>query len=418
MNTTKEDYLQQLANIDCEEILAGNTTPHRNASGERTFTSGETELIEESRPAIEEHEATIEVASKGIQIAEEGEKIIYDDFNEAMTKYEEDKGKLESEIDSLDQQLEQEKKKVEALTHTSSHTGNSPKKTGMSANAKRFLGFMLIAFVAELVAFIATIGLQREELSAGTVYSRIIYIVVIYIYTGVLFARYNQTKLSSVKALLIGCITMSVVSLLHVIALPLLSIEPTTSVASGFDLTAIETVEEVEEEGVISRILYRPGLIEFVIATLMVFAGEILTIDSQKKKSASVSPTDMSNNDLEPGNCTTARIKRCRQHMADIEAKRTQKQQELAQLSQDFSSYTDDITLKASKYEIQKKKEQETIQKHSQIINAIVAKKKRLLTCYQPMVQEELAYRLNVSVDTIEYEPVTEDDIKAQLNIV
>ena len=104
--------------------------------------------------------------------------------------------------------------------------------------------------------------------------------------------------------------------------------------------------------------------------------------------------------------------------MADIEAKRTQKQQEIEQLNQDFSSYTDDTTLKASKYEIQKKKEQATIQKHRQIINAIVAKKKRLLTCYQPMVQEELAYRLNVSVDTIEYEPVTEDDIKAQLNIV
>lgn len=419
---TIDNIINLHANNDCCAILAGSKAPYRDAiSLRRVFTSGEVETIRPLIPQIKEHKSGIDEAEKQVQIEDANSKVLIDKFTEDTNAYEEANQADKDELTKLKQRREQEEKKLHALT-TNPDGGQDndgkqnkpiPPQKRSNSNLKRFAGFMLVAFVAELVAFIATISLQRENLSMSAIYTRIGFIAVIYVYTGILYHRYTKSRLASVKALLIGCIMMSLVSLLHVVAVSYLNLDATTSDTMEFSLSALEEVETHDTPSIITSILYSPGLIEFIISTILVFAGETLTIDDKKKAPTQAPETTTPlQNTLKPIDFTQALIESIRRHIEKIDMEIAQLKKRMEQRNAEFDIYTAEFTTQLQECQKKKAAAEKALTIHQEQLDHIIDQAYYMLESYRTLVVSELAFNLGVAPDTITYEPATKDDIK------
>lgn len=244
---------------------------------------------------------------------------------------------------------------------------------------------------------------------------RFAYILVIYVFTCILYAKYLKTGVKAVKGLLIGCFLMSLACLLHAVVLTFVNVDIATPVATDFNLNAIETVEQETSSGsLLTNFINNPGLIEFIIATLLVFAGEIITIDVKNNDATKTPETIVSqpqkfdNVDFE----AVARINANR-HKAALE----NDQKKLLHSQNQRKASLNGFCVKMDNDLADNQKRREVINaslllaKHKK--EEMLEKRYSLLAKYRDLLRSDLAIRLGVDVSTIDYEPILKKDIEA-----
>ena len=291
-----------------------------------------------------------------------------------------------------------------------------PKKKGKKEGAPKMISFVSIAFLAEVVTSLATINLQQETLSMDVILWRFAYIFVIYIFTCILYAKYLKTRLKAVKGLLIGCFLMSLACLLHAVVLTFVNADIAAPVATAdFNLNAVETVaEETASGGILTNFINNPGLIEFIIATLLVFAGETLTIDVKNKQvEEPAKPSYSSTQSFENVDFDAVAQENARRHREKLE-------REQKMLLQSRSQKTASISGFGAKME--NRLEENKNRKDEISAAKILAKQRKeliderrysILAQYGNLLRSDIALRLGVEVSSIKYEPVLREDIEA-----
>ena len=235
MSSSKQ--ILKIVNTDTNLIISkGRKLPKRDASGKRSFTYGEDEMIKPYIPELRQIQDASEEAAKELDLCNEERAIRVEQLNEETLKYKEEQQIDEKEFNKTKKQLDQleQDESEQPVLDTP-----APKKRVRKHGMKKFLSFMLVAFVAEIITYFATINLQKENLPMDAILWRFAYILVIYAFTCILYFKYLKTQLKSAKALLVGCFLMSLVCLLHAIAVAFINFEVSSPASSDFSLTSL-----------------------------------------------------------------------------------------------------------------------------------------------------------------------------------
>lgn len=416
MNTQSSTaQMQEIIRTDSDLTISGAIKlPTRDASGQRTLTPGEETVLLSYKDDVCNNQDAIDEAEKKLSLCEDERKVIGQQIAQKTIQYKEQKRVTEAEF-------EENKKRLEKLEHDNpveDTVDNRPKpkqKTKKEGGRKMF-SFVSIAFVAEIVTSLATINLQQETLSMDVILWRFAYIFVIYVFTCILYAKYLKTRLKAVKGLLIGTFLMSLACLLHAVILTFLNVDTTAPTAvAEFSLGAIEAVEaETGNGGLLANFVNNPGLIEFIIATLLVFAGEIITIDVKNNAASETTETIPSRphnfDNVDYGAIAQANANR---HKAQLESD----QRKLLRVHGQRTALLDDFGAKLEKDLEDNKKREEGIRaslllaKHKKEV--MLVNRYNILARYRELLIDDLAIRLGVDASEIAYEPIQREDIEA-----
>ena len=314
-------HSDELLQLDARQLQNNNGTGDFSFrdGGKRVFTYGEQERLAQNVSSIHHSLSRINAIRTEQSILNEQRDILLQSLTESSTRYQE-------QINDLDEELqvkEQEKQRIVAQCRHRDTGGEEPKAENHSAASrkekraatKKILKFILVMFIAEVVTYLATIHFQKETLSLDVILWRFVFVLAIFVYTWILYAKYLKSPNRTMKGLLFGCILMSFFSTIHsivVAALGMVSVEPDATIS----LNAVaQTVES--RGGVLDFILYNPGLIEFVLATGIVFAGEAVSIDNKKKGEVSVAPTDVKQ--TQDDQWGKAELRQAERHLQEVE---------------------------------------------------------------------------------------------------
>ena len=398
-----------IVNTDTNLIISkGLRLPKMDDSGKRSFTYGEEQVLKIHIPVLRQILEALEKAKKALDFCNEERAIHAEQLNEETLRYEAEQQADEEEFNKTKKQLEQleQNESEQPALETP-----APKKKVRKHGMKKFFSFMLVAFVAEFITYFATINLQRENLPMDAVLWRFAYILVIYAFTCILYFKYMKTQLKSVKALLIGCFLMSLVCLLHAIAVAFINYDITTPVSSNFSLTSLESVEvESNNAGVWANLIYNPGLIEFIIATLFVFMAEIITIDGKNKRDDETPvPSSV---DHDPNGFNTADKEIEARYRANLKNKLEKLQERCNTRTTNFNNYLSNINKEFESLELRKEQLIQEVNHYMNEEDAWYDERVSDNQNYEHLLAKNLSYVLGEDTSSFYYEPATKEDIK------
>lgn len=395
-------------------INGGGKLPVRDDDGNLTFIQGQENIMHFYEPKVRQIQNAIEKNEKKLSDSEAERNDLTEELTAETLEYTKQQQTDEAEFnttkkqfDQLEQQLDQMEQNDKAPAYADR---DRSRKTGKRKGFSKFLSFMLVAFVAEIITYFATINLQKENLPVDAIMWRFAYIIVIYVFTGILFAKYLKTQIKTVKWLLVGCFMMSLVCLFHAIAVSFINIDTVSTVAYDYNLGMSGTVEtEAKSESVLDNFIYNPGLIEFIIATLLVFIGEIVTIDSKNKEDNAVSlPVD---EPLTIDFVAAAKENEAR-HIASLKTKMAKLQERSAKRTAEFNNRVNGINYQLEANELRKEQLETELENHQREMEVLLDRIVSDLSKYRDLLLSDLAFKLDVNVSSFEYEPATKKDVK------
>lgn len=415
MNSTtpKNPILTAVGEDASQTITGGAQLPSRDASGSRFFNLGENRMLRIIEPKVRQIDNAIKKALKELGICEATRKILGAELQAAQNKYEKDQHTDEDSLAKLDDQIETAELEVAPMPLPVED--EVPKKKEKKRKANGLLSFLLVAFIAEFVAFLATFNLQQENLSTDAIWWRLAYIGVIYVYTIILYLKYVKTRIPAIKGLLIGCILLGFVCLLHAIAVTFLNLDVVTTTSTGYDLTQIDPVETESNTSILFNLISKPGLAEFLIATLLIFVGEIVTIDSKKKEAAETNDekSSMPSEALISDDFGAATRQIAAHHLAILKEKRAKLLERCNNRTAAYEEYVNSINAQLEANELKMEQAQTDLDKNQQEMETLLDKVVSDLANYRKLLLNELAFRLDVEESSFKYEPATKEDVKA-----
>lgn len=410
-NSTKNP-IQAAASEDVSQIIAGNAPlPSRDATGRRFFNLGENIILRNFEPKARQIQNAIKKALKELKICESTRAILCNQLQAEQEEYEKKQHEDEKELADLDGQIEKAEIEVASMPlHVENDTLNKKDK---KSKPKGLLSFLLVAFVAEFVAFFATFNLQQENLSTDVIWWRLAYIGVIYLYTIILYLKYVKTRVLAVKGLLVGCILLGFVCLIHAIAMTFLNLDIVTAASAGYDLTQIDSVVTETNPSILTNLIVKPGLAEFLVATLLVFIGEIVTIDGKKMKETEVATETVDKQAEEPINIYDIRKQNAARHLAILKERRVKLLERCNRRTALFGARVVSINAQLEANEQKMEQIQTDIDKNQQEMEFLLDKVVSDLADYRKLLLDELAFRLAAEVSSFKYEPASKADVKA-----
>lgn len=411
-NTTKNPIQAAVSEDVSQTITGGSQLPSRDATGKRFFNLGENKILRIFEPKVCQIQNAIKKALKELEIGEAMRKILGTELQAAQEKYEKDQREDEKQLADLDHQIENSEIEISLVPlHVENDT---PKEKDKKTKSKGLLSFLLVAFVAEFVAFLATFNLQQENLSTDAIWWRLAYIGVIYLYTIILYLKYVKTRVLAVKGLLVGCILLGFVCLIHAIAVTFLNLDTVTTTSLGYDLAQIDPVVVETNPSILTHLITKPGLAEFLVATLLVFVGEIVTIDGKKKKETET--TDKTVN-IQTEDTITIDIddimkQTDTQHLYILKVRRAKLLERCNNRTALFEERVESINAQLEANEQKMEQTQADIDKCQQEMEVLLDKVVSDLSNYRRLLLNELAFRLAVDVSSFKYEPATKADVK------
>ena len=414
--TTTNNPIMAAVGEDVNQMITGDEQlPLRDASGNRLFNLGENRILGIFEPLVRKIQNAIKKAQKELGIGEATRKILGTELQAAQEKYEKDQHVDENELAELNDYIEKTELEVNQMPLSVNNDASKKKDKKMNG----LLSFLLVAFIAEFVAFLATFNLQQENLSTDAIWWRLAYIGVIYVYTIILYLKYVKTRVPAVKGLLIGCILMGFICLLHAIAVTFLNLDVVTTTSAGYDLTQIEPVDTETDTSILSNLISKPGLAEFLIATLLVFVGEIVTIDGKKKEAVETPAETTSLSSEEPItiDLEAAAQQNASRHLAILKERRAKLLERCNKRTAAFEEYVNSINAQLEANELKMEQAQTDLDKNQQEMETLLEKVVSDLANYRKLLLNELAFRLAVEVSSFKYEPATKADVKAYYNI-
>jgi len=411
--TTTNNPIMVAVGEDVNQIITGgNQLPSRDSSGNRFYNHGENRVLRIYEPKVSLIQNAITKALKELKIVEATRKILGAELQSAQEKYEKDQHTDENELVDYNNRIETAEMEIAPMPILAE---DEPPKKKAKKKANGLLSFLLVAFIAEFVAFLATFNLQQENLSTDAIWWRLAYIGVIYVYTIILYLKYVKTRVPAVKVLLIGCILMGFICLIHAIAITFLNLDVAATPGSGFDLAQIEPNETEANTSILSNLISKPGLVEFLVATLLVFVGEIVTIDGKKKDATetTVIASSSLSEELIFTDFGTAVQQSAAHHLAILKERRAKLLERCNKRTTAFEAYVDSINAQLEANELKMEQAQTDLDKNQQVMETLLDKVVSDLSNYRKLLLNELAFRLAVEVSSFKYEPTTKADVKA-----
>lgn len=418
--TTKNPILTAVGEDASQTITGGTRLPSRDASGNRFYNIGENRVFRIFEPKVRLIQNAIKKALKELGICEATRKILGAELQAAQKKYETDQHADEEKLAMLDDQIE--KAEMEVTPMSLPAEDEAPKKKEKKRKEYGWLSFLLVTFVSEFVTTLATFNLQREALSFGAIWWRIVYVLVIFYYTVHLYKKYMRTGLLSIKAALVGCILLSFVSLLHAIAVTFLDLEVTTATNIGFDLVSVQPQDVETSQGIFSKLidklLVNPGLGEMLLATLIVLLTECTTTNHKKEVEETIAETSPLPSE-EPViiDFGAATQQSAAYHLAILKQKRAKLLERCNNRTAVYEEYVNSINAQLEANELKMEQAQTDLDKNQQEMETLLDKVVSDLANYRKLLLNELAFRLAVEVSSFTYEPATKADVKAYYNL-
>lgn len=285
-----------LIKTDSDRIINGQDKQPERIDGIRTFTDGErcilhwyyTSHIKPYLDKTKEAKTRMEIA------AQQGRYLVK--LQNALTeKQKDEEKKLKEKTEQLDNEIQEEKSKLPSTIQYNQEgkQAKAEKKENTKQNFKKIMTFMLVGFLIEALAFIATKSFQNETLGWDVITTRLLFLLGIYLESAYLYVKYIKTRSKVVKAFVALSILASAACLLHVIAAALINDVPdvTENLYFGLEQLTAETGGEELSTGLFTKLLSHPGLIEFIFSSLLCFCEIIITLDVTPSKKGVLSNT-------------------------------------------------------------------------------------------------------------------------------
>jgi hypothetical protein len=393
-------------------ITGGDQFPSRDASGNRDFNHGENRILRIYETKVRLIQNAITKALKELGIGEAARKILGAELQAAQEKYEKDQHTDEKELADFNNKIEMAEMEVAPMSLSVEE--DAPKNKDKKRKPKGLLSFLLVAFIAEFVAFLATFNLQQENLSTDAIWWRMAYIGVIYVYTIILYLKYVKTRVLAVKGLLVGCILLGFFCLLHAVAVTFLNLDTVTTTNAGYDLTQIDPAVTETNTSILTNLITKPGLAEFLVATLLVFIGEIVTIDGKKKEETETADesVNMLSEDTIAIDIDNIDKHNAARRLAILKERRAKLLERCNKRTTLFNELVDNINAQLEANEKKMEQAQTELDKHQQEMEALLDKAVSDLAKYRKLLMNELAFKLAVDMSSFKYEPATKADVK------
>ena len=265
-------------------------TPPERAYGKRINTPGETKVLDS-------YASNIESQKQGIQRVEtENGKLknqvstIKDDITKRTSAHNEEVQTLVNKNIGLKKKLLDLYNKENFLrTLFPTFNISTPLQDGPS-NKKKGSGIwllLLVTFGLEAITFAATYSLQLEALSMMEVFMRFLYVIAIFGISVLLHFLHTRSGNKIVLAMLIATISLSIVTMFHVVYFSLNV--PESLVATGLSFNAEQTVRTTDS--FFKKLMANPGLIELMAAAVFCTVGVICHFFGGKTDKKSVNET-------------------------------------------------------------------------------------------------------------------------------
>lgn len=416
--TTSNNSILTSVSEDVNQIISGGAQlPSRDASGKRFFNQGELKVLRTLESKVRQMLNSIKKALNELKIGEATRKMLGNELEKATMEYAREQQADEAELAKVNAQIEQLEQEIASRRQT--NYDEAPKQEVKKRKMNGLLSFLLVAFIAEFVAFFATFNLQQENLSTDAIWWRLVYIGVIYVYTIILYIKYVKVRTVAVKGLLVGCILLGFICLLHAMAVTFLNLDVVNATSAGFDLNQIESIEEEANKGVLFDLISKPGLLEFLVATLLVFIGEIVTIDGKKgvETKTTVETGTMPLSEMEAIDFEAIARQNTFQHITILKEKQTKLSDRCNKRTAEFNERVNAINAQLEANEQKMELAKMELEKYRLEMDALFDRVLSDLANYRKLLLKDLAFRLGTDTTSFKYELVTKEDVLAYYNI-
>lgn len=412
-STTPNNPILTAVGEDASQTITGGAQlPSRDASGSRFFNLGENRVLRIFEPKVRLVYNAIKKALKELGIGEATRNILGAELQAAQNKYEKDQHADEENLAKLDDQIETTELEVAPMPLPVED--EAPKKKEKKKENQGLFSFLLISFVAEIVTTLATFNLQRESLSAGAIWLRIGYVVVIFLYTAILYKRYMSKRLVPLKVALIGCVFLAFVSLLHALAVTFLELDATAITNTGFDLIPTQAEETETSHGFLYGFMFnQPGLAEMLLSTFLTLTAESFTLDRKKKEEVATKTVSTASMEPETTDWGGAIQITNSHHLAILKERRAKLLERCNKRTAAYEEYVNSINAQLETNELKMEQAQTDLDKNQQEMETLLDKVVSDLANYRKLLLNELAFRLGVEESSFKYEPATKADVKA-----
>lgn len=290
MNTTTQPSNRNL-NIVLQEVMTNSPLPQRDSNtGERTFTTGETQILNEKKSEIDALQREINTSKAALDNSVKEYKLIESTITadtDSHAKSIQTKMNEQTQINEAIAKQQQELAFFEKYKPSS--TKKSKAKTGswFTRNSKSLIIVAVICIV-ELVSFVATLPVQREVFSWSTILGRFACVAAILatsLITHYIFNHVTGTAKLAVGTCLSATMVLGLVSVIHTLVVALTG-DTGNALAFSFDLAMAETTTTAPNEtGLWNAALNNPGLPEMAVAALLtVISAIIFTLTPNKAR--------------------------------------------------------------------------------------------------------------------------------------
>lgn len=408
-----------LINTDSDRIINGQDKQPERIDGIRTYTDGErcilhwyyTSHIKPFLDKIKEAKTRMEIATKqGLYLLK------LQDVLTAKQKDEEKKLKVKTE--QLDNEIQEEKNKLPStLQHNQEkRQAKAEKKENTKQNFKKIMTFMLVGFLIEALAFIATKSFQNETLGWDVITTRLLFLLGIYLESAYLYVKYIKTRNKVAKAFVALSILASAACLMHVIAAAV--INDVTAVSEnlyfGLEQLTSETESEETSTGLITKLLAQPGLIEFLFSSLLCFCEIIITLDvTPSKKGIRSNPTTNEEAISQGPNYDQLGIKMTLEHIESLTREKDEIRQKAQQDKERLAKQIDRIKEMLKATENQQNEASKELDKNLTDFESSTFLVWEKINGHDRLLQKEYAFRSKgKTTQKLVLEPVTQKDIE------
>lgn len=412
--TTTSNLIMSLADGDVHQITTGTTkSPWRDENGNRSFTSGEESLLRMYEQKVHSIKSLIKKERDKLAVYVKTRIFLSDQLGKQTEIYDKDRQADENLLTEISTKVD--KMEAEALPTLQPNADELSQKKDKKRKVRGLLSFLFVAFAAEGVSYLATFNLQQENLSTDAIWWRLAYIGVIYLYTIILYVKYIKTHIKIIKLLLTGCILLGFICLLHAIAVTFLNLDVTTTTSALYDLNQISSFETEASTSFLYNLISRPGLVEFLIATMLVFLGEIVALDERKTDETDTTNENATISHDEP-NCIDFEdiTQQCSSnHILILKNKQTMLLERINKRTVKFNDYVNNIKSKLELNEEEEREIQTNLDSYQQDMEMLHDKIVSDLVNYRKLLLYKLSFKLDVNESDIQYELATKADIKA-----
>ncbi len=410
MNTTVlKNQIATDVDFDANQITMGTASaPTLNASGIRSFNQGEKRILRAFESRVRNLQNAINKAMELLSVWKNKQKIMVDVLTNENEHFNNDQQEDQKALSEVNNKLERcEGVAVESPSDTEV---SKDKKDKTRING---LSFLLSCALIEMVIFLTTFSFQQETMSISEIWMRGIYCAGQYIFTTMIFYKYNKTQLKVVKIFLSISIIMCFITLIHVICVSFFYTDASTAISTaGFDLNQLEMKEATVNIGIVTRLLQAPGLLEFIFTAFIIFINEIVCIDYKKTKDLA-SESNVEDNAMICDNAEWLRLRRIN-ILKDKQSKLTKR---ICDRANGYKQRIDEIDSKINNIKEEIESAQSNLGKYQQELDALLDEAVSELASYRDLLIEELAFRLDVDSSSITYETATLADVKRYYNL-